>query len=411
MSDHDLPYLDITAPGFSTRSKQVMAARAQHWCARTPFGLAVLRHRQAGLLLRDRRLRQGSYAWPETVGLTGSFADFWRRSLISQEGAAHRSLRRIAQAALSNDYVQTLSSAFEAVAHDLLAPARRAPQVEFMTGFSERFAGRAVTTLLGLGAAAATKIARDASTLGFSMGLDARSHQDAINAAHDRLSDLAAQLIERARRGKGATGQDASGQDANEPGHENYVARLLAHAEAVGLNDDQSLTDLIVISIFGGVDTTRAQLGFLIALLAEQPEQWAWLRADPARIPDAVEEAVRTRPTTTWSTREAVEDVEQDGITIRAGQTVHILAHATATDPLIGDWQGFDVRAPRKSHFGFGGGAHHCLGQFVARTDMACAMRVLLTNWKTVRLIGSPRYLPESGNTSPVELTIEPDWE
>ena len=391
-----LPFLDMTAPGFSTRSKEVIQAREQNWCARTPFGLAVLRHRHAGLVLRDRRLRQGSYAWPETCGLTGTFADFWRRSLISQEGAQHKTLRRIAQTAMSKEFVDALRPAFESEAAALLT-AHKSARIEFMSAFSEPFAGRAVALLLGLDADAAQTMARDASTLGLAMGLDAAAHQDEVNAACDRLSTLAHTLIDRARQGEDRT---------------SYVARLLSAAADAGPDelDDQELVDLIVISIFGGVDTTRAQLGFAMALFAQHQDQWAYLRQNPESIPGAIEEIVRTRPTTTWSTREAVEDIEIDGVQVRAGQTVHILVHATGTDPLATAYQGFDVRARRRSHFGFGGGAHHCLGQYVARTDMACALRVLTERWHGFALAETPLYLPESGNTSPVRMPLRIEW-
>ena len=73
-----------------------MAARDAHWCAETPYGLAVLRYMEVGRILRDRRFRQGSHAWPDTVGIEGRFADFWRDSVIGQEGDAHRKLRALA---------------------------------------------------------------------------------------------------------------------------------------------------------------------------------------------------------------------------------------------------------------------------------------------------------------------------
>ena len=60
----ELCYLDFEKEGFSTKSEDVKAAR-EHWCARTPYGYAVLSHHHVGHLLRDKRLRQGSYAWPE----------------------------------------------------------------------------------------------------------------------------------------------------------------------------------------------------------------------------------------------------------------------------------------------------------------------------------------------------------
>ncbi|MGI9389487.1 MAG: cytochrome P450 [Boseongicola sp.] len=392
----DLPFLDLTAPGFSTRSEEVRSARTANWCARTPFGIAVLRHAQAGKILRDRRLRQGSYDWPRKVGLEGSFADFWMRSIISQEGDDHRQLRRVALAALSDEYVLSLTDRFADTAEQLLAPLMSLESFEFIHAFSEPFAGRAVTTLLDLPDTDAAQVAKDASTLGLAMGMDAKQHEANANAACDRLMTLADALIDRAN-----AGNDQS----------SFVARLIREGKTHGLDGRQSLKDLIVISIFGGVDTTRAQLGFAMALFADHPDQWTWLRAHPDRVPRAIEEIIRMRPTTTWSTREALETFELDGVEVCTGDTVHVLVHATATDPMVGGEAHFDVTVDRKIHFGFGGGAHHCLGQFVARTDMARALEVLLKNWREIRLSGTPEYLPDSGNTSPLAMPLAPVWD
>ena len=60
----DVPYFDIGDPRFSVSAKEVLTAREHSWFARTPFGLAVLRYEDVSTLLKDRRLRQGSFAWP-----------------------------------------------------------------------------------------------------------------------------------------------------------------------------------------------------------------------------------------------------------------------------------------------------------------------------------------------------------
>lgn len=392
MQRDTIPFLDVSRPGFSTRSDDMKQARKAFWCARTPFGLAILRHRQAGELLRDKRLRQGSYAWPDTCGLTGSFAEFWKRSVIALEGTSHKEQRRAAQAALNEDAIRALEPQFTALAQHLLDRLRSGRDFDFLAGFSQPYAARAIGILLDLDEDTADTMGRDASTLGLAMGIDAKIHESAVNAAADRLMDLARILIGRVRDGTDKTG---------------FTARLMADADL----PDQAIEDLIVISIFGGVDTTRAQLAFAMALFAEHPRQWTALKANPDRIPAAIEEVIRTRPTTTWSTREAVEDIPFGGITIQKGETLHIWVNATGTDPAIDADTGFDVTTTRKSHFGFGGGAHHCLGHFVARTDMACALRVLVENWREIHLSATPAYLPDSGNTSPRSMPLRPVWE
>ena len=385
----------MTDAAFSTRSGAVLKAREKCWCARTPYGLAILQHQMAGRILRDRRFRQGSHAWPDIRGLEGSFAEFWKRSIISLEGSEHKQARQIALKALNEEFVLSLSDRFTEAAKRLLEALRDRDEFDFVECFSEPYAGLAMTAVFGLPDDMAGTLAHDASRLGLAMGLEAKTHEPTFNAACDRLTKLAIDLIARAR----------SGEDQR-----SFVARLCGAAEDLDFDNDQTLVDLIVIAIFGGVDTTRAQLAFAMELFERHPNQWQHLRAHPDRVAAAVEEIVRCRPTTTWSSREAVEDVYIEGVQIEAGETIHVLVHATATDPSVRNHPDFDITRDQKIHFGFGGGAHHCLGQFMARTDMAKALNVLADNWQEIHFAEPPTHLPDSGNTSPLSMIMAPVW-
>ena len=387
-----MQFLDFTAPGFSTRSADVFDAQSADWYAETPYGIAVLRHREAGQLIRDKRLRQGSYAWPDANGLTGSFAEFWKRSLIGMEGDRHRQVRRIAEAALSPRFIEALQPEFEALAEELVDHFPGSGEVEFIEAFGLPYAARAVCNLLGMNSRDDWEtIADDAAAMGLAMVVDCRRHQAKFNAACSRLFDLASELVERVRRGSMRQG---------------FVERIVAGFEEQKILDESCLRDLVVITIFGGVDTTKSQLGSAMALFAEHPEQWQALRNSPELASQAVEEVVRHRPATTWVTREAKEDLEFGGRIIPAGQTVHLLVHASAFDPAVEPVREFDISARRKAHFGFGGGVHHCLGHLVARTDMACAVRVLSRRVKSLELLEDPRWLPATGNTGPESLRL-----
>ena len=385
------PYLDFLDPDFSTRSEAVRAARAASWYARTPFGIAVLRHREVGLLLRDKRLRQGSHAWPQHTGLQGSFADFWTNSVIAKEGPDHQNLRRIAQAGLHQTAIEALAPAFTNIAETLLDGLAGRQTIELMGDFTTPFAGQAICTLLGLPRQDWRRVAEDATRLGLAMGVAAKQHDATVNAATDRLMALAEELLHR---------------DSGAP--DTFVGRLV---EARGEASDDELLNLIVISIFGGVDTTRAQLGFGMALFIDHPAQWQAFKADAALIPATVEEFIRARPTTTWATREVLEPFAFAGRQFTPGETLHMLVHSSARDPAICEEPAFDITVKRKIHFGFGGGAHHCLGALVARTDMAAALAVIRERIAGFGYAEPPQFLPDSGNTSPVTLQLRVDWE
>lgn len=392
MGQQNLPILDISSPEFSTRSDDIYNARALSWCAKTPYGICVLRHKEAGHLLRDHRLRQGSYSWPDRNDLKGSFTEFWKRSIISQEGQTHKQMRTIMVKALPEAFIQNLKPNFVSAAETLIEPLISKTTCEFMSEFTIPFAGKAICALLGMPPEEWPQIASDASDLGLAMGVECKSHEVTYNAACDRLMALSDRLIAKVRNGTDTT---------------SYISSLVSQIDDQSELGEQALRDMIVISIFGGVDTTKAQLGFLIGLFIDNPKQWSALKINPDLAANAIEESIRCRPTTTWATREAIEDFDFNGVHFKAGTTIHIMSHVTSTDPLIYSGQAFDITVKRKIHFGFGGGAHHCIGHLVARTDMTAALTVLAKTFEELHFDGVPEYLPDSGNTSPVKLPLK----
>ena len=115
---------------------------------------------------------------------------------------------------------------------------------------------------------------------------------------------------------------------------------------------------------------------------------------------------MRVNPTVTWVTREAVEDVDFQGLHIPRGGIVQMMSHAAGTDPSAMPDPSFDITALRPPHLGFGSGVHHCLGHFVARTDMAVALPLLARRMPDAVADGPGRWLPVSGNTGPVAYPL-----
>jgi cytochrome P450 len=49
---------------------------------------------------------------------------------------------------------------------------------------------------------------------------------------------------------------------------------------------------------------------------------------------------------------------------------------------------------------------HHCLGHYIARADMSCALPVLAARLTNITAAGGDEWLPDSGNTGPVRFPI-----
>jgi cytochrome P450 len=384
-------FLDIEAPGFAMHSPEAVAAREQHWYARTPYGIGVLRHDDIAKLMKDPRLIQGSVAWPAHNGVTrGPFAEWWSRILLCREGVDHARLRKLVNPAFAPRTLAPLQPAFERLAHEVIDSFASRGSCEFMTQFAEPYATRVLTLLLGIPDEDWRMIADWAAELGIALGVRLRQEQTRVEAALASLFDYAERLI--------TTRRAALADD--------FLSQLVAASEDGDRLSDQELRDMVVLLIFGGIDTTRNQLSLGIKIFLEHPEQWELLAQEPALARNAVEEIMRLVPTTTWVSRQAAVDFTYRDLDFKAGMTVHLFAAVAGSDPTTYENPDFDLTARRAPHHGFGGGIHYCLGHAVARSDMAVAFTALSARLTHLRLNGAAVWLPDSGNTGAEILTL-----
>ncbi|MFF0447900.1 cytochrome P450 [Streptomyces sp. NPDC004609] len=385
------PYFDVADPGFSITSAAVHEARESGWYARTNYGLAILRYDEVGRLLKHPRLRQGSVAWPAHNGVTeGPFADWWASWVLNKEGEEHHRLRRLMNPAFSPKLIGSLVPRFQALADELIDGFAEAGRCEFVSEFAEPYAARVIAVMLGIPESQWPVIARESTTLGLAMGVTVRQDLGRIEEALAALYAYADELIADRRRHE----------------RDDFVSRLVSASRDTDKLSDAELRDGLLLLIFGGFDTTRNQLGLAMQSFVRHPGQWRLLAERPDLGTRAVEEVMRVNPTVRWVTREAVEDFTFQGLDIEAGTTVHLWSESAGTDPRVFSERSFDITAERKPHFGFGGGAHHCLGHFVARSDMSEALPLLARRMRDPRIGEGAEWLPDSGNTGPVRLPL-----
>lgn len=386
-----IPRFDVADPAFSITAAEVHQARAESWYATTPYGIAVLRYAQMSALLKHPKLRQGSVAWPAHNGVTqGPFARWFASWILNQEGEAHHRLRRLMNPAFSPKLIGGLTPRFQALGAELIDSFARPDECEFVSEFAEPYAARVIAIMLGLPEEEWPVIASESATIGLAMGVTLRPELPQIEAALDRLGTYADDLIADRRA---------------HPKDDFMTALVNASRPEDGRLSDQELRDGILLLIFGGFDTTRNQLGLAMQTFMQHPDQWRLLAERPELGKAAVEEVMRVNPTVRWVTREVLEDFEFEGVGLTAGTTVHLYSESAGTDPRVFT-SGFDITAERQPHFGFGGGAHHCLGHFVARSDMSEALPLLARRLRDPHPLPGDQWLPDSGNTGPITLPL-----
>lgn len=191
------------------------------------------------------------------------------------------------------------------------------------------------------------------------------------------------------------------------------LATVIANAEIAGapISDLDAMSYYMIVAT-AGHDTTSASSAGAIWGLAENPGEFARIKADPALVPALVDEAIRwTTPVRSFM-RAAREDAEVGGQTITRGDWLKLCYMSGNRDEAVfDDPAAFRLdRSPNK-HLAFGYGAHVCLGQHLAKMEMRILFEELLPRLKSLELDGEPASNKALGvggvKTLPIRFEID----
>lgn len=127
-----------------------------------------------------------------------------------------------------------------------------------------------------------------------------------------------------------------------------------------------------------GVDTTIDSIGLCLRALAEHPDQWALLRADPSLARAAFEEATRYDSSSQSLFRTTTEAFEFEGQKLDKHQKILVLIGSAGRDPLAWDEPDkFDITRRITQQIGYGAGIHACVAQMMARLEGEVFFRAL----------------------------------
>ncbi|HEX2566113.1 MAG TPA: cytochrome P450 [Burkholderiales bacterium] len=197
-----------------------------------------------------------------------------------------------------------------------------------------------------------------------------------------------------------------------DPGGDDLLSRLVQARddETQAQMTEKQLRDEVFSLLMAGHETTANGLGWMIYLLAQNPEIDARLhgeiadvtkekpRLEPSdleRLPYAkavITESMRLYPPAWFVGRTALEDVEVGGFTIPRGATVlmsQFIAHRDGRyfkEPerfLPERWsESFAARLPRGAYFPFSAGDRHCLGEGFAWLEMLLSLARIVPRWR-----------------------------
>jgi cytochrome P450 len=174
-----------------------------------------------------------------------------------------------------------------------------------------------------------------------------------------------------------------------DPG-DDLLSMLIRESEAEG----EGLTDAELLStgmglLVAGHETTANMIGKMVSMLLSDRSRWEKLLSDPSLVRTAVEEALRfdANLSTFGLQRYLGDDLDLDGDLVPSGTTVLCgLATANRDERVFANPDEMDLTRSPNPHLTFGAGAHSCLGQALARTELQVTLEVLLRKLPTLDL-------------------------
>jgi cytochrome P450 len=169
-----------------------------------------------------------------------------------------------------------------------------------------------------------------------------------------------------------------------EPG-EDILSALIA--EGVGWSDAM-LTATGIGLLIAGHETTANMIAKMTAMLLADRSRWERLLADPSLVRTAVEETLRADANAgVGMQRYLTEEFEVGGTVLPAGTTAMCsMAAANRDEDAFENATELDLTRSPNPHLAFGAGAHACLGQPLARTELQVVLEVLLRKLPSLEL-------------------------
>jgi cytochrome P450 len=282
-------------------------------------------------------------------------------ALINMDPPRHTKVRAVVSAAFTPRRVETWRPRVTEIAERLLDEfIAQSPPADLVSGFAFPLPIQVICELLGVPHEDREQFRAWSDTFLSISAYTAEQRRAAAKAFSRYIWELIA-----ARRSAPADG---------------LIDALIETRDQDGALTDRELVRLLFGLILAGHETTATVIARGVFVLLTQPDQYAELVADPARVPGAVEEILRYNvPGDGGLLRVATEDVELPSGIVGKGQAVMATVAAANRDPAVfPDPDRFDITRPDSEHITFGYGPHYCLGANLARLELQVAFSALV---------------------------------
>jgi cytochrome P450 family 103 len=334
-------------------------AREKAPVCRSSIGMAfALRARHLDTVLSDATRQIETETLALQGVMDGPIYDFRKSSILFSNGDAHLRRRQPLARTFAFKLMEGMRPRARAVAEALLKERIGGGSFDFVEEISGQVPAMVIADILGIPRADLPRFQRyvqdTVDTLGF---FDVSRRAELEQSGRDFYDYVGGLLDDRRKAPRG-----------------DFLSEFAAATAEAGEMTEMEIRVDVMALIVAGSDTTKNSIAMTLGLLLSHPDQWKALCADPETLKKgAAAEGLRYEPVAMGVPRIAARDFELDGYGINAGRVCIFSIVAASRDPEVyGRPDDFDIH--RTDHprwaFAFGGGAHRCLGEALARVEI-----------------------------------------
>ncbi|WP_211588890.1 cytochrome P450 [Allorhizocola rhizosphaerae] len=324
---------------------------------------------------------------------------FAEGSFVGMDPPRHSKLRRLVSKAFTPRVVAGLEPRIATITGELLDAAARKPAFDAVADLAYPLPVIVIAELIGVPVADRELFRRWADEL-FSQDLpdtvlpDEAELQQRGARLREMLDYLLAHIASRRAQ----------------PAGDLTTTLIAAEVDGERLTD-REMVGFVALLLIAGHITTTTLLTNTIMCLDENPSAALALRADPARIPAALEEVLRYRTPFPRLARLTKQDTQIAGQAVPRGQVLNVwVASANRDEQHFAEPDRFDIGRNPNPHVAFGHGIHFCIGAPLARLEGRIAVDLLLRRSTELSVEGETDLYDPRVMTGARSLPVRAAW-
>lgn len=311
------------------------------------------------------------------LSLMPDFFSVVRRMMVMSDDDTHQKRRRICYEGFSSNTINKMIPSIKQQVLSITQKLVDSQTIDFMKHYANPIPIRTLADFFDIPQQDRQQFATHAKTMTAFFGGGVDYNNETAIAANEAAKILKAYFLDLAKDRK------------NKP-KEDFLSSLLKYQKHFGLDDEDIISQAIMMWVAGMVTTSDQMANNCFTLVSEH-QDILHDKPDLRQFEVITEEASRLDPAVTFTFRLARNNIHIESTTIKAGQTIFISNHAINRDNNFYSTPDRINLEHNNRHFSYGFASHYCLGAKLSLIEMQLALHALFNRFPYTKIVDYKR--------------------